>query len=204
MEDCETNKQKLKNIIMKEHRRLKIGYYGELMSASKNLQIDAEEGNLANVRGLEEVMRAVRVRTRNREKWKAVRMARESQSRLLYSSLTYSPKYITTDTLSLDEKQWICRARLEMLGFGHQPYLDIKNECEVCNSKVREDTLHIVGKCPAYDEVREDYLGKQRLCLEQVREVLDRGEQCLAQYVSIVAELRRENLGTVDARGQTL
>lgn len=67
--------------------------------------------------------------------------------RMLYQTLEHSNgngvKYLNMDTKNAGT---IIKARLELLDLGYLPYIRNDEHCRRCQSKVREDTLHYLGK----------------------------------------------------------
>lgn len=124
------------------------------------------------------------------------RLARESLSRLIYSSLDLDrPNYWMDEQLTSGQKRLIFMARTELLDLEYAPYKEGESSsCTICNTGHREDILHLLGKCPVLGEFRSGFLGARSLGLEEVRSFLNgrHGWRNVAEFLETTLAYRTE------------
>jgi len=95
--------------------------------------------------------------------------ARRSLNHDLYKDLSYSIQPYCFELQSLHMINIFFKARGGLLQLNSNPFIrTATNLCTICNMNAEEDTFHIIGVCPIYRGMRQLYLGKPQLSLDEV------------------------------------
>ena len=82
-----------------------------------------------------------------------------------------------------------------MLNLNDRPYNNKDNiNCNLCNLKVPENIIHLIGECPIYKNFRKVYLGKTLLLQDEYIDIFN-GKldwKVLALYVRSCINYRKE------------
>lgn len=107
---------------------------------------------------------------------KFMQQARNSNSRILYSSLNYNLSELNyfKDEFSYKKISVLFKLRSETIRLNGSPYSSNDNQyCSICNMHQKEDCFHFIAICPIFCEIREKYLGRKTLNMVQTVDLLN-------------------------------
>lgn len=105
-----------------------------------------------------------------------IQMARNSTSRILYSSLNHNLCDLNyfRDEFSYKKISFLFKLRTETIYLNGSPYSSNDSPvCSICNMNQKEDCFHFISVCPIFSRIRETYLGRKTFSMVQTVDLLN-------------------------------